>query len=92
MFHFSKFMKFVFFLLCQSFPLKTGIPVEERDSILKLVRRVSHPEIQLGVGFYGIYFPSQEQIAYFLLRKLSTSSFISNFSECCMVSDAAVNL
>ncbi len=31
--------------------LKTGIPVEEGDSILKLLWRVSHPEIQLGVGF-----------------------------------------
>ncbi len=34
------------------YPLKTGIPVEEGDSILKLLRRVSRPEIQLGVVFY----------------------------------------
>ncbi len=33
--------------------LKTGIPVEEGDSILKLLRRVSRPEIQLGVVFYS---------------------------------------
>ena len=35
-------------------PLKTGIPIdmiEERDSILKLLRRISRPEIQLGVAF-----------------------------------------
>ncbi len=34
--------------------LKTGIPIdmiEERDSILKLLRRISRPEIQLGVAF-----------------------------------------
>ena len=30
-----------------------GIPVEEGDSILKLLRRVFRPEIQLGVGFYS---------------------------------------
>ncbi len=34
------------------FTLKTGIPIEEGDCILKLLRRVSHPEIQLGVVFY----------------------------------------
>ena len=45
--------------------LKTGIPVEEGDCILKLLRRVSHPEIQLGV----VYFSSQEQIAYFLTQE-----------------------
>ncbi len=33
--------------------LKTGIPVEEADSILKLLGRVSCPEIQLGVVFYS---------------------------------------
>ncbi len=33
------------------YSLKTGIPIEEGDSILKLLRRVSHPEIQLGVVF-----------------------------------------
>ncbi len=33
--------------------LKTGIPIEEGDSLLKLPRRVSHPEIQLGVVFYS---------------------------------------
>ncbi len=35
-----------------TYTLKTGIPVEEADSILKLLRRVSRPEIQLGVVFY----------------------------------------
>ena len=33
--------------------LKTGIPIEEGDSILKSLWRVSCPEIQLGVGFYS---------------------------------------
>ncbi len=33
--------------------LKTGMPVEEGDSILKLMRSISRPEIQLGVGFYA---------------------------------------
>ncbi len=50
------------------YTLKTGIPVEEGDSFLKLLQRVSHPEIQLGVVFYGRYFSSQEQIAYFLTQ------------------------
>ncbi len=58
--------------------LKTGIPVEEGDCILKLLRRVSHPEIQSGVAFHseldfincnGIYFSSQERIAYFLTQE-----------------------
>ncbi len=33
--------------------LKTGIPIEEGDSILKLLRRVSRPRIQLGVGIHS---------------------------------------
>ncbi len=33
--------------------LKTAIPIEEGDSILKLLRRVSHPEIQVGVGIHS---------------------------------------
>ncbi len=33
----------------QRYTLKTGVPVEEGDSILKLLRRVSRPQIQLGV-------------------------------------------
>ena len=47
---------------CMAAPitLKTGIPVEEGDCILKLLRRVSRPEI---------YFSSQEQIAYFLTQE-----------------------
>ncbi len=65
---------------------KTGIPIEEGDSIFKLLRRVSRPEIQLGVVFdselnfiketttfivncNGIYFSSQEQIAYFITQE-----------------------
>ncbi len=66
------------------YTLKTGIPVEEGDCILKLLRRLSRPEIQLGVAFHseldfifttfivnfnGIYFSSQEQIAYFLTQE-----------------------
>ena len=33
--------------------LKTGIPVEEGDSILKLLWRVFRPETQLGVGIHS---------------------------------------
>ena len=71
-------MHVVKFLMLR-YALKTGIPVEEGDSILKLLQRVSHPEIQLGVGFHS-EFSSQEQIAYFLTQE-GISSFISNFSE-----------
>ena len=35
-----------------NYTLKTGIPIEEGDCILKLLRRVSRPEIQLGVAFH----------------------------------------
>ena len=58
------------FVHCK-YTLKTGtcIFVDEGDSISKLLRRVSHPEIPLGVGFYGIYFSSQEQIAYFFTQE-----------------------
>ncbi len=35
----------------QWYTLKTGIPVEE--GVLKLLRRVSRPEIQLGVAFHS---------------------------------------
>ncbi len=38
-------------LICHT--LKTGIPVEEGDSILMLMWRVSRPEIQLGVGIHS---------------------------------------
>ena len=58
-----------------TYTLKTGISVEEGDCILKLLRRVSRPEIQLGVAFHS-------ELLTFSLRKLSTSSFILNFSEC----------
>ena len=40
---------------CKPYTLKTGFPVEEGDSILKLLQRVSRPGIQLGVGFYSEY-------------------------------------
>ncbi len=49
-----------------SHTLKTGIPVEEGDCILKLLQRVSRPEIQLGVAFHSeldfIYFLTQEAV------------------------------
>ena len=65
----------------KTYTLKTGIPAEEGDSILKLLRRVSHPEIHLWVGFHseldGIYFSSQEQIAYFLTQE--AVYFLVNF-------------
>ncbi len=35
------------------YTLKTGTPAGDGYSILKLLRGVSHPEIQLGVGIYG---------------------------------------
>ncbi len=35
--------------------LKTGIPIEDVDPILKLLRGVSHPEIQLGISFLLVY-------------------------------------
>ncbi len=54
--------------------LKTGIPVEEGDSILKLLRRVSRPEMEFT-------FQVRSKLLTFSLRKLSTSSFILNFSE-----------
>ena len=33
--------------------LKTGIPFEEEDSILELLRGVSFPVIELGVGIHS---------------------------------------
>ena len=33
--------------------LKTGTPFEDGDSVLKLLRGVSRPEIELGVGFHS---------------------------------------
>ncbi len=63
------------------YTLKTGIPIEEGDSILKLLRRVSRPEIQLGVGIHSeldaIYFSSQEQIALLFL----TLNFLERTSK-----------
>ncbi len=75
----------------QAYTLITGIPVEEGDSILKLLRRVSRPEIQLGMGIHSeldfltvmeFTFHVRSKSLTFSLRKLSTSSFILNFSEC----------
>ena len=37
----------------ESYTLKTGISVEDVDSILKLLRRVSCPEIQLRVAIHS---------------------------------------
>ncbi len=79
--------------------LKTGIPFEEGDSLLKLPRRVSLPEVQGPVRLSGgilvkkpplllstvMEFTFQvirSKLLTFLLRKLSTSPFILNFSEC----------
>ncbi len=85
---------------CRSFPRytpKTGIPVEEGDSILNLPQRVSHPDIQLGVGIHSeldnkpplllstvreYTYQDRSKLLTFSLRKLSTSSFIINFLEC----------
>ncbi len=38
---------------CENVHSQTGIPVEEGDSILKLLWRVSRPDIQLGVGIHS---------------------------------------
>ncbi len=66
-----------------AYTIKTGIPIEEGDStcILKLLRRVSRPEIQLAgrVNCTGIYFSSQEQIAYFLTQEAVYSLFHFKF-------------
>ena len=35
------------------YTLKTGTPAGDGDSILKLLRGDSRPEIHLGVGIYG---------------------------------------
>ncbi len=75
--------------------LKTGIPVEEGDSILKLLQRVSRPDIQLWVGIHSelhvdffllstvmeFAFQVRSKSLTFSLRKLSTSSFILNVLE-----------
>ena len=66
--------------------LKTGIPIEEGDSILKLLRRVSRPEIQEGwpkslymlpTSVMEFTFQVRSKLLAFSLRKLSTSTFIS---------------
>ncbi len=74
------------------YTLKTYIPVEEGDCILKLLRRVSRPEIQLGVAFHSeldllstvkeFTFQVRSKLLTFSLRELSTSSFILNISDC----------
>ncbi len=51
------------------YTLKTGIPTEDVDPILKLLRGVSRPETQLGVAIHGICFSRQEQISYFLTQE-----------------------
>ncbi len=41
------------YIIHGKFTLETGIAVEEGYSILKLLRRVSRPEIQLWVGIHS---------------------------------------
>ncbi len=74
--------------------LKTGIPAEDVDPILKLLRGVSRPEIQLGVAIHSELDFLTSQVVIKIgrniftlhcavsLRRLSTSSFVLNFSEC----------
>ena len=77
-------LKFHMGFLTSNYTLKTGIPIEEGDSILKLLRRVSRPEIQLGMGIHSEldFFQVRSKLFTFSLKKLSTSSFILNFLEC----------
>ncbi len=66
---------------------KTGIPVEEGDSILKLLWRVCCPGIQLGWAFMEFTFQVSSKLLTFSRRKLSTSSFILNFLECSYIAE-----
>ncbi len=59
--------------------LKTGIPVEEGDSILRI--RAMH-EANTALLDIEFTFQVRSKLLTFSLRKLSTSSFILNFSEC----------
>ncbi len=63
------------------YTLKTGIPVE--DSILRLLRRVSCSEIQIGVGFHSELETVFQTYMYVLTEVMKlASSFILNFLEC----------
>ncbi len=67
------------------YTLKTGIPVEEGDSILKLLRRVSRLEIQPPLLLSTVMeftFQVRSKLLTSSLRKLATSSFSLNFLEC----------
>ena len=78
--------------ISNGYTVKTGIPVEDVDPILKLLRGVPHPEIQLRVAIHSeldllstvMEFALQvrSKLLTFPLRRLPTSSFILNFSEC----------
>ena len=46
--------------------LKTGTPIEDGDPILKLLRIVSRPEMQLGVGIHWNWVSDDKQITYIL--------------------------
>ncbi len=70
---------------CMLHTLQTSMLIEDKDSILKYLRRIFRFSILKGgaktttfiITCNGIYFSSQEQIAYtFSLRKLFTSSFV----------------
>ncbi len=54
-----------------SYTLKTGMPIDDGDSILKSLRGVSLSETKLGVQMNcnGIYFSTQEEIAFFSTDK-----------------------
>ncbi len=51
--------------------LKTGTPVEDGDPILKLLQRVSCPEIQFGVGIHSEldFFPNRTNKNVFFLAR-----------------------
>ena len=70
------------------YTLKTGTPVEDGDSVLKLLRGISRPEIQLGVGINSeldrleTVFQMISKLHIFSLRMELASSVILNFLEC----------
>ena len=49
-------------LITSGHTLKTSIPVEDVDPILKLLRGVSHPEMHLGVAIHSEKHPEQGSI------------------------------
>ena len=49
----------------EDYTLKTAIPIEDVDPILKLLRGVSCPEIQLGVAIHS----ELETVAKFTVRQ-----------------------